>query len=164
MIETHLTTHLTTPLVIASLLDLQDHDLGHISWSSTPAFMSLNRSKLLWHIILTQHRRRHQQAHKSQEQTDYHMQAARAITVAWEQLLGPELGALPDDLHINGGGQFLVQQHRVLLHPRLFYQKCLDWLDNSTELSPWDKGMVFEYTWKSIFGEEAGVVDRNAWS
>ena len=138
--------------------------MRQIGWSSVPGFTSLNRSNLLWHIILTQHRRRHQQTQPSQEQTGYHMQAARAIKVAWEQLLGPELGALPDELHINGGGQFMVQRQRVLLHPRNFYHDCLEWLDNSTELSSWDKGMVFEYTWKSIFGEEAAVLDRNMWS
>lgn len=71
---------------------------------------------------------------------------------------------MPDELYVNGGGQFVVQQERVLAHSRSFYQSCLAWLDESVELSPWDKGMVFEYTWKSIFGEEAAVLDANVWS
>ncbi|KAA6425089.1 MAG: hypothetical protein FRX49_05263 [Trebouxia sp. A1-2] len=74
------------------------------------------------------------------------------------------LGPLPDELYVNGGGQFLVRRERVLAHSRQFYQDCLTWLDESLDLSPWDKGMVFEYTWKSIFGEAAAVLDLNIWS
>ncbi|KAL0024568.1 hypothetical protein WJX79_008775 [Trebouxia sp. C0005] len=104
------------------------------------------------------------QPQQQQQQTDYHKQAARAVTVAWDQLFGAELGPLPDELYVNGGGQFLVRRERVLAHSRQFYQDCLTWLDESLDLSPWDKGMVFEYTWKSIFGEAAAVLDLNIWS
>lgn len=142
---------------------MQAQDLRQISWKSLPGFASLNRSNLVWHFILTQYKRRQVLRHQNQEQTDYHLQAARAVKIAWEQLFQAELGAMPDELYINGGGQFILQQQRVMLRPRSFYQSCLDWLANSTELSSWDKGMVFEYTWKSIFGEEAGVLDCNVW-
>ncbi|KAL3160711.1 hypothetical protein ABBQ32_010623 [Trebouxia sp. C0010 RCD-2024] len=144
-----------------------DQDLRQISWKSMPAFASLNRSHLTWHFILTQHRRRqmqrHQQSHQGQEQTEYHLQAARGIKVAWEQLFQAELGDLPDELYVNGGGQFMLQRERIMLHQRSFYQSCLEWLADSTELSPWDKGMVFEYTWKCVFGEEAEALDHNVW-
>lgn len=89
------------------------------------------------------------------------MQAARAIKIAWEQLFGAELGSLPDDMIVNGGGQFMVRHDRVLAHPRAFYKQCLAWLADSTDLSSWDKGMVFEYTWKSIFGEEPATLEHN---
>ena len=138
---------------------MQDQDLQSIKWSSSVGFASLNRSNLLWHIILSQHRRRRPQQH--QEQTDYHKQAARAVNVAWQELLGKELGPLPSELYVNGGGQFMVRRERVLLHSRQFYQDCLNWLADSLTLSPWDKGTVFEYTWKVIFGETAAVLDQN---
>ena len=89
------------------------------------------------------------------------MQAARAVKTAWEQLFGAELGNLPEELYVNGGGQFMVQQERVLSHSRDFYQACLTWLAESTELSPWDTGMVFEYMWKSIFGDRHNDLDQN---
>ena len=104
------------------------------------------------------------QTAQQQQQTDYHKQAAQAVTVAWKQLFSTELGALPDELYVNGGGQFMVRRERVLAHPRSFYQQCLTWLADSIELSSWDKGMVFEYTWKSIFGEAAAELDQNVWS
>ena len=127
-----------------------------IQWNTLPGFASLNRAGALWHIYLSQHRRH-------LNKNDYHHQAADGIRIAWEQLLGFELGPLPDDIQVQGGGQFVVLRDRVLAHPRAFYQDCLTWLADSTELSPWDKGMVFEYTWKVIFGEPAGTLDQNVW-
>lgn len=140
-----------------------DKDLQLVNWKATAGFASLNRSNLLWHIIISQHSR-HRQPQQQQQQTDYHKQAARAVTVAWDQLFGAVLGPLPDELYVNGGGQFLIRRERALAHSRSFYQECLTWLDESRDLSPWDKGMVFEYTWKSIFGEAAAVLDQNIWS
>ena len=131
-----------------------------MKWRPASGYASLNRSYLLWHIIMSHHSRR-QQAQQHQEQTSYHKQAARAVSIAWEQLFGEELGSLPAELYVNGGGQFMVRRERVLVHSRQFYQNCLTWLADSTTLSPWDKGMVFEYTWKTIFGESASVLDQN---
>ncbi len=145
------------------LVLLQDQDLRLVNWNTASGFASLNRSNLLWHIIISQRSRR-KQTQQQQQQTDYHRQAAHAVTVAWDQLFGAELGPLPEELYVNGGGQFVVRRERVLAHSRSFYQDCLTWLDDSIELSPWDKGMVFEYTWKSIFGEAAAVLDQNIWS
>ena len=144
----------------ASYACLQDEDLQAVKWRTASGFGSLNRSNLLWHIIMSQHSRR-QQAQQHQEQTSYHKQAARAVTVAWKELFSQELGPLPAELYVNGGGQFMVRRERVLAHSRAFYQYCLTWLADSTTLSPWDKGMVFEYTWKTIFGESASVLDEN---
>ena len=134
-------------------------------WSSTSGFASLNRSNLLWHILLNQHKRKQRHAHEQhqQEQTEYHMQAARAIRIAWDQLFGAEFGPLPSELLVNGGGQFMVRRNRVLAHPKAFYQQCLAWLASSTDLSSWDKGMVFEYTWKSMFGDQPEMLDQNMW-
>ena len=125
-------------------------------WDSAGGFASLNRSKLLWHIILN-HRRRHA------DETEYHKQVARSVAIAWNELLGAELGEIPDELHVNGGGQFMVQRDRVLRHSKAFYHECLTWLADSLTLSPWDKGMVFEYTWKIIFGEVSQHLDHNVW-
>ncbi len=159
----HLVHGMYCPAFDSLLLLLQDKDLQLVNWRSTAGFASLNRSNLVWHIIISQHSR-HKQTEQQQLQTDYHKQAARAVTVAWDQLFGAELGPLPDELYVNGGGQFLVRRERVLAHSRSFYQECLTWLDESLDLSPWDKGMVFEYTWKNIFGEAAAVLDQNIWS
>ena len=82
---------------------------------------------------------------------------------AWDALLGSELGPLPDELQVQGGGQFIVRRARVQAHPRAFYENCLTWLAESTQLSSWDKGMVFEYSWKLIFGEAADSLDHNVW-
>ena len=82
---------------------------------------------------------------------------------AWEELFRPELGPMPDEVQVQGGGQFVVRRDRVQAHPRAFYQNCLTWLADSTQLSSWDKGMVFEYTWKLIFGEAAEPLDHNVW-
>ena len=82
---------------------------------------------------------------------------------AWNELLGSRLGPLPDELQVQAGSQFAVHQDRVLAHPRAFYQECLTWLANSTELSPKDMGMVFEYVWKLILGEAAERLDLNLW-
>lgn len=121
-----------------------------------PGFASLNRAGFKWHIAMPQHKRH---INKS----DYHHQAANGIMTAWDELLGSELGLLPEELQVQGGGQFVVQRDRVQAHSRAFYQRCLAWLANSTELSPWDKGMVFEYTWKLIFGEVADILEHNIW-
>ena len=124
-----------------------DEDLQLLHWDSAGGFASLNRSKLLWHIILGNRSRR-------ADQTDYHKQVARSITIAWEELLGAELGELPDELHVNGGGQFMVQRERVLRHTKAFYQDCLTWLADSLTLSPWDKGMYgvlqLQLTWLQL--------------
>lgn len=135
---------------------VQDEDLQLLNWESAGGFASLNRSKLLWHIILSHNRHR-------TDQTDYLKQVARSITIAWDELLGKELGPLPAELHVNGGGQFMVQRDSMLRHSKSFYQECLAWLADSLTLSPWDKGMVFEYTWKVIFGEPPEQLDRNVW-
>ena len=134
----------------------QDEDLQSIHWPDTGGFASLNRSKLLWHIVLA-HSRRHS------NHTDYLKQVARSISIAWEELLGTELGQLPDELHVNGGGQFMVQKDRVHQHSKAFYQNCLNWLTDNPTLSSWDKGMVFEYTWKLIFGDSSEALDNNVW-
>ena len=138
------------------LLWLQDADVQLIQWNTIPGFASLNRAGFMWHIHLSQHVRH-------LNKNDYHHKAAHGITTAWQQVLGHELGPLPDELHVQGGGQFVVQKHRVLAHPRAFYQECLSWLADTSELSSWDKGMVFEYTWKLIFGEPAETLDQNVW-
>lgn len=135
---------------------MQDEDLRSLHWANAGGFASLNRSKLLWHIILT-HSRRHR------NETDYLKQVARSISIAWEEILASELGQLPNELHVNGGGQFMVSRDRILKHSRTFYQDCLGWLADSVTLSPWDKGMVFEYTWKIIFGESSELLDKNVW-
>lgn len=82
---------------------------------------------------------------------------------AWEELLGCRLGPLPDELQMQAEGQFVVRQDRFLAHPRASYQECLTWLADSTELSPGDKGMMFEYSWKLIFGETPESLDKNLW-
>jgi len=135
---------------------LQDADVQLIQWNTIPGFASLNRAGFLWHIHLSQHVRH-------LNKNDYHHKAAHGITTAWQQVLGHELGPLPDELYVQGGGQFVVKKHRVLAHPRAFYHECLSWLADSVELSSWDKGMVFEYTWKLIFGEPAETLDQNVW-
>lgn len=127
-----------------------------IEWDTIPGFVSLNRLGVRWHIHLSQHVRH-------LNKNDYYHQAAHGITMTWQQLLESELGPLPEELRVQGGGQFVVQRDRILAHPRSFYQDCLNWLADSVELSSWDKGMVFEYTWKVIFGEPAEILDQSAW-
>ncbi|DBA69337.1 TPA: hypothetical protein ACH3X2_012916 [Trebouxia sp. C0005] len=134
----------------------KDADVQLIQWGTIPSFASLNRAGFLWHIHLSQHVRH-------LNKNDYHHKAAHGITTAWQQVLGHALGPLPDELFVQGGSQFVVQKHRVLAHPRAFYHECLSWLADSTELSSWDKGMVFEYTWKLVFGEPAETLDQNVW-
>jgi len=63
------------PAFDSLLLLLQDKDLQLVNWKSTAGFASLNRSNLLWHIIVSQHSR-HRQTQQQQLQTDYHKQAA----------------------------------------------------------------------------------------
>lgn len=127
-----------------------------MKWAAISGFASLNREGRKWHFALPQRLRR---INKS----DYHHQASNGIMAVWDDVLGARLGPLPDELRVQAGGQFAVHQDRVLAHPRTFYQDCLSWLANSTELSVKDKAMVFEYTWKLIFGEAAESLDVSLW-
>ena len=127
-----------------------------IQWDNLPGFVSLNRAGFLWHIHLAQHMRH-------LNKNEYHHKVAYSMSLAWEQLFRHEMGPMPEEVHVQGGGQFVVSRDRVLMHSRSFYQECLQWIDDNTELSAWDKGMVFEYTWKMIFGEAAEVLDINQW-
>ena len=135
---------------------MQVEALKLMKWATVPSFASLNRAGLKWHFAFPRHKRH---INKS----DYHHQAANGIMTAWEELLGSRLGPLADELQVQAGGQFAVHQDKVLAHPRAFYQECLAWLANSTELPPKDKGMVFEYSWKLVFGEKAEGLDSNLW-
>eukprot|EP00742_Colponemidia_sp_Colp-10_P008880 GILJ01009645.1.p1 GENE.GILJ01009645.1~~GILJ01009645.1.p1 ORF type:complete len:240 (+),score=22.38 GILJ01009645.1:73-720(+) len=76
------------------------------------------------------------------------------VCTMWQQAgLQEYIGVCPPFIKTECCAQFLVSKERILLRPKRFYQRLLDWLINQTEFSNFFAGMILEWCWGVIFGQ-----------
>eukprot|EP00742_Colponemidia_sp_Colp-10_P006452 GILJ01006912.1.p1 GENE.GILJ01006912.1~~GILJ01006912.1.p1 ORF type:complete len:356 (-),score=38.79 GILJ01006912.1:153-1220(-) len=81
-----------------------------------------------------------------------HREAWAKLKSIWPKLFQDALGDMPPFINRYCCAMFLVKKERILLRPKSFYQRALDWLLSGEFPNYWS-GRMFEHTWGIIFGE-----------